>query len=231
VTTLTVLQPGYLPWLGFFDQMRKADVFVLYDDVQFDKHGWRNRNRIKCKHGLQWLTVPVQQHGKPRITDVEVDRTKQWTEKHVKTIRQCYAGAPCLEPYIAELEEVLTQPWRLLADLDVAVIELLASWLGVETNVVRSSELDVPGGRSERLVALCRHFAADRYRSGEAARAYLDVELFEREGIEVEWQNLNHPVYPQQHGEFVSHLSALDLILNCGEKSSAVLAAAGELSA
>jgi hypothetical protein len=228
VTTLGVLQPGYLPWLGFFHQMRSADVFVLYDDVQFDKHGWRNRNRVKCAHGLQWLTVPVRHHGKPLIADIEVDATKVWAQKHVATVRQCYAGAPHLEPYTSELAEVLERPWRLLADLDEAVIRLLAGWLGVDTMLVRSSTLGVTGGRSERLVALCRHFGADRYRSGEAARAYLDVELFHREGIEVEWQNLDHPVYPQLHGEFVSHLSALDLILNCGDTSPALLAGAGE---
>jgi hypothetical protein len=227
VTTISILQPGYLPWLGFFEQMDAADVFVLYDDVQFDKHGWRNRNRIKCSQGLQWLTVPVRQHGKPRIADVEIDSTKQWARKHIMSIRQCYAGAPHLEPYATELERVMTGPWRLLADLDAAVIALLAGWLDVDTRVVRSSELPVAGDRNERLVALCRHFGGERYRSGEAARAYLDVELFEREGIEVEWQNLEHPVYPQLHGEFVSHLSALDLILNCGDESAAVFAVAG----
>jgi hypothetical protein len=228
MTTVSVLQPSYLPWLGFFEQMRVADVFVLYDDVQFDKHGWRNRNRIKCTHGLQWLTVPVQQHGKPRIADVEIDPTKHWVRKHVATIRQCYAVATHLEPYLAELESVLSRPWRFLVDLDEAVIDLFAGWLNVHTTMVRSSALPVSGDRNERLVALCRHFGADRYRSGEAARAYLDVELFEREGIEVEWQNLDHPIYPQLHGGFVSHLSALDLILNCGQESSAVLAAAGQ---
>jgi hypothetical protein len=226
VTTLSVLQPGYLPWLGFFEQMRTADVFVLYDDVQFDKHGWRNRNRIKCARGLQWLTVPVRQHGKPRIADVEIDSTKNWARKHIGSIRQCYADAPHLEPYTTELEELLNQPWRLLAALDEAVIGLLAGWLKVKTPMVLSSSLPVTGDRNERLVALCRHFDASRYRSGEAARAYLDVELLDREGIEVEWQNLDHPVYPQLHGEFVSHLSALDLILNCGEESAALLAAA-----
>jgi hypothetical protein len=227
MTTLSVLQPGYLPWLGFFDQMQSADVFVLYDDVQFDKHGWRNRNRIKCARGLQWLTVPVRQHGKPRIADVEVDATKTWARKHIASIRQCYAGAPHLEPYVTQLESVLTQPWRLLVDLDEAVIALLAGWLELDTTMARSSEIAPAGDRNERLVALCRHFGADRYRSGAAARAYVNVELFEREGIEVEWQNLDHPVYPQLHGEFVSHLSALDLILNCGEESAGTLAAPG----
>jgi hypothetical protein len=229
MTTLGVLQPGYLPWLGFFEQMQTADVFVLYDDVQFDKHGWRNRNRVKCPHGLQWLTVPVLHHGKPLISDVEVDATKAWARKHVATIRQCYAGATHLEPYVTELAEILEQPWRLLVDLDEAVVRLMAGWLRIDTTVVRSSILGVPNADpTERLVRLCRHFEADRYRSGTAAQAYLDVALFEREGITVEWQTFEHPVYHQPHGAFVSHLSALDLVLNCGDKSPALIAAAGK---
>jgi hypothetical protein len=208
--------------------MQAADVFVIYDDVQFDKHGWRNRNRIKCRHGAQWLTVPVRHHGlrQPLILDVEI-APGPWARKHVATLRQCYSSAPHLEPYMSRLEDVLLRPWRLLVDLDLAVIELMAGWLGVETSIVRSSEIGVEGGRLERLLALCRHFGADRYRSGAAAADYIDEERFRSEGIEVEWQNLEHPVYPQQHGEFLSHLSALDLILNCGEQSRTMLAAIG----
>ena len=229
MTTVAVLQPGYLPWLGYFELMRSADVFVLYDDVQYDKHGWRNRNRVKCEQGVQWLTVPVRHHqlGRPRILDVELDASKAWARKHIATIRQCYARASHLEPYVSELETLLGRPWQRLVDLDIAVADLLARWLGVEATTVCSSELNVTGSRNERLVSICRAFGADRYRSGEAAKEYLDVELFDRSGIAVEWQNLDHPVYPQLHDGFVSHLSALDMILNCGEDSAALLAAAG----
>jgi hypothetical protein len=228
MTTVAILQPGYLPWLGYFELMRSADIFVLYDDVQFDKHGWRNRNRVKCEHGAQWLTVPVRHHGRGKqlILDVEVDVSKPWVRKHLATIRQCYARAPHLEPYASELEQLLDRKWERLVDLDVAAAGLLAGWLGVEATIVRSSQLGATGSRNERLVEICRGFGADRYRSGEAAKEYLDVDLFDRNGITVEWQNLDHPVYPQLHGGFVSHLSAIDMILNCGENSAAVLAAA-----
>ena len=105
--TLSVLQPGYLPWLGFFDQMRQCDVFVLYDDVQFDKHGWRNRNRVKSPQGVQWLTVPVRHKGlgKQKIIDVEIDNTTVWGRKHVATIQQCYAKAPFLGKNLPKLKE------------------------------------------------------------------------------------------------------------------------------
>lgn len=223
--TLGVLQPGYLPWLGFFDLMERTDVFVLYDDVQFDKHGWRNRNRIKTPAGPHWLTVPVF-HSKREgqaILDVEIDNDLPWARKHVRSIEQAYARAPHLERYFPELCETLLGRWTKLIDLDLAVIALLRGWLSLEANVVRSSALGIPGRRNGRLLALCKHFGATRYLTGNAARAYLDVELFERNGIEVEWQSYVHPAYPQQHGDFELNLSALDLVLNCGELSRQVL--------
>lgn len=222
--TLVVLQPGYLPWLGFFDQMRRSDVFVYYDDVQFDKHGWRNRNRIKSPQGQpHWLTVPVRHGGFPRILDVEVDNRTPWARKHVETVRHFYARAPHLKPYLPELEQLLQRHWERLVDLDMAVAALVCRWLRLTPNVLRSSEIGVEGERSERLLRFCQALGATRYLSGNAAKSYLDVPLFERHGIAVEWQDYEPPAYPQLHGEFVPYLSALDLVLNCGEESGGVL--------
>lgn len=223
--TLVVLQPGYLPWLGFFDQMRRADVFVYYDDVQYDKHGWRNRNRVKSPAGPHWLTVPVRHHGlgQPRIMDVEIDSRAPWARKHVGTLRQFYARAPFVQRYLPELEALLERSWPRLIDLDVSVVALMAKWLKLSPEIHLASALGVAGEQSGRLLALCRHFGATRYLSGSAARDYLDVPLFERHGVAVEWQDYRHPTYPQQHGEFVPYLSAIDLLLNCGEESRAIL--------
>ncbi len=224
--TLVVLQPGYLPWLGFFDQMRRSDIFVLYDDVQFDKNGWRNRNRIKSPAGEpHWLTVPVRVSSiSQRIFETEIDDRQPWARKHVGTIRQFYAKASYLKRYLPELEDVLAgRRWERLIDLDVAVMELLCSWLGIKREILRASELGIEGERSERLLNICLARGARRYLSGNAAQAYLDTELFARQGIEIEWQNYQHPVYPQQHGEFVPFLSALDLLLNCGDESMTII--------
>ena len=227
--TLVVLQPGYLPWLGFFDQLRRADVFIYYDDVQYDKHGWRNRNRIKTQTGPQWLTVPVLHHGRalPRILDVEIDRRQQWARKHVASLRQAYARAAYAAQYLPELEEMLGRPWERLVDLDIALVEMMSRWLGLSRRIERSSELNVPGQQSERLLRLCQHVGAARYLSGSAARVYLDAGLFERNGISVEWQDFAHPIYRQLHGDFVPYLSTIDLLLNCGDESLAVLERAG----
>ncbi len=222
---MVVLQPGYLPWLGFFDQLRRSDVFVYYDDVQYDKHGWRNRNRIKTQAGPLWLTVPVRHSGLgfPRIMDMAIDGQTPWPRKHVASIAQAYAGAPYVRRYLPQLEELLQQPWERLVDLDIAVASLIAGWFGMTRRIERASALGIGGERSERLLAICRHFGATTYLSGDSAEDYLDMGLFAQSGIAVEWQHFVHPVYPQLHGEFVPFLSALDLLLNCGEDSLSVL--------
>ena len=223
-TSVVVLQPGYLPWLGFFDQLRRADVFVYYDDVQYDKHGWRNRNRIKTQTGPTWLTVPVLHSGQglPRILDVAIDHRTPWARKHVDTIRQSYARAPFLRRYLPALEELLQSRWECLVDLDIACVNLMAEWFGLQRRIERSSQLPIGGERSERLLEICRHFGASTYVSGASAENYLDVALFERHSIAVEWQRYEHPTYPQPHGEFVPFLSALDLLLNCGDEAALI---------
>ena len=223
---MVVLQPGYLPWLGFFDQLQRSDCFIFYDDVQYDKNGWRNRNRIKSTTGEpHWLTVPVRVYSlTQRLIETAIDNRAPWARKHVGTIRQFYAKAPHLNRYLPELENLLRgRNWELLCDLDLTVIKLMCQWLGLEREIMRSSELLITGDGSERLVNFCLHVGANHYLSGNAAHEYLDVALFARHGIEVEWQNYKHPTYPQQHGAFVPFLSALDLLFNCGDESAKII--------
>ena len=229
MTTLVVLQPGYLPWLGYFDLLQKADVFVHYDDVQFDKHGWRNRNRVKGPKGAIWLTVPVFHSGRAgqSILDVEIDDRQDWRRKHLSTVAQSYARAPFIDTVLPRLRNIIERPWLHLVDLDLALIDWLAMEIGIATPRHRSSELDVGGDRNERLINLCYHFRATRYVSGNAAQAYLDEARFAAAGIEAVWHNYSHPIYAQQHGEFVPYLSVLDLVLNLGGNSLSVLSQKG----
>jgi WbqC-like protein family len=218
LTTLVVLQPSYLPWLGYFDQMRKADVFVWYDDVQFDKSGWRNRNRIKSSKGPLWLTVPVLHKGRglQAINAIEIDNSKSWRRKHLLSIEQFYARAPFIESFVPRLAEILNQSWQRLVDLDIATTIWLASELGITTPRYRASQLEIDGDPNGRLIGLCHHFGADRYLSGDSARDYLDVPRFAAAGVKVNWHCYQHPSYSQLHGAFVPYLSALDLLLNIG---------------
>jgi hypothetical protein len=205
--------------------MRRADLFVYYDDVQFDKHGWRNRNRIKSPNGPTWLTVPVRHKGlnRPKILDIEIDNRQPWARKQLRTIAQLYANAPFLNNYLPELEEIISYPWTLLVDLDLAVTAAIIRWLGVECAIHRSSELNIGGERNERLINICNHFKADHYLSGDSAKSYLDLHLFQKNRITVEWQQYKHPIYSQLHGEFIPFLSAIDLLFNLGPEGERVL--------
>lgn len=217
--TLAVLQPSFLPWLGYFDQMKRADVFVLYDDVQFDKHGWRNRNRIKSLAGEpHWVTVPVlsRNQSKPAVKDIAIDNSQKWARKQLGTIRQFYCKAPHFDEHYGRLEEILSKPHTLLIDLNLEIIRWFCDLLEIKTEIILASELGIEGEQSERLLKLCQHFGASRYLSGNAAQDYLDCALFEKNNVEVVWQNYEHPIYTQINGPFVPYLSALDLFLNVG---------------
>lgn len=227
MTVLAALQPSYLPWVGYFDQIDRSDVFVFYDDVQFDRGGWRNRNRIKTSQGLQWLTVPVEKKGRAKqlISETRIDHREPWGKKHLRGIEQAYAKAPYMEDYLHRLGEVLSRDWVNLSDLDIELTKTICGWLGVSAEFVRSSDLHLDGDRNERLVELCRRYGADRYLTGAAARDYLDLSAFNRLDIDVEFQVYQPAPYAQLHGEFVSHLSIVDLILNIGDTSFQILRA------
>ncbi len=232
--TCVVLQPGYLPWLGFFEQMHRADEFVYLDDVQFDKHGWRNRNRVKGPAGPRWLTVPVRIAGlnQPRIADVEIDATqRRWATKHLQALRSNYAPCPFFDWLYLELEGTLQQPWTHIAELDIALASLLCRKLGIERRTHRSSQLGAGDGRCERLVEICQRLNCTHYYSGAAASDYLDHAAFAQAGITVEFQDYAHPAYPQRYGAFVSHLSVVDLMFNCGPRSLAILTHAAPAAA
>lgn len=225
VKRLVVLQPSFLPWLGHLDQYVWADTFVLYDDTQFDKHGWRNRNRILTPNGITWLTVPVKTKGlnKPLNTEVPINNQGNWQKKMLATIRQSYSKCDFFETYFPGLEEALGKEYELLLDLNLATFRWLTESLGLPWKVVRSSQLDVPGRKTERLVALCEKFSATDYLTGDAARDYLDERQFEDAGVRVHWHNYEHPVYDQGTEEFVPYLSVVDLLFREGPRSVDIL--------
>lgn len=221
-----ILQPSYLPWLGFFEQIARTDIFVLYDDVQYDKNGWRNRNRIKTPKGWQWLTVPVlyRFRDRPSIREIEIAPNSGWTGKHLGSIRQHYGKAPYFDRYFTDLERLLTsKAYRFLFDLQVTLIYWLLDQLGLAPKIHFSSELGVKGDKNERLIKICRHFGADCFYEGVSGKNYLNEPLFQKEKIKIEYQDFHHPDYPQLHGDFAPYLSTLDLLLNCGDKSLKII--------
>ena len=226
---LVILQPSYLPWLGYFDQLDKSDVFVLYDDVQYDKHGWRNRNRIKTPRGPQWLTVPVLTHGqgKPTNREVRIKPEDPWPRKHLQALRTYYGKAPAFSEVFPRIEGWLSKDWEYLWELNLAGLHLFCDMLGFRRQVHLSSALGIGGEQTERLVRICQALGADSYLTGDAARSYVDEAAFASAGIRLEYHGYRHPTYPQLSGEFVSHLSIVDLLMHHGRRSLEILVDAG----
>lgn len=221
-----ILQPGYLPWLGFFEQLYKSDIFVVYDDVQYNKHSWRNRNRIKTANGVQWLTVPVfvkfKEH--PLINEVKIDNKSNWRKKHLLSIKQSYLKAPFYKEYVDIFEEAYSRNWGYLVDIDMYFITKLAECLGINSKkIIKSSTLNITGGKVERLVRICKVFEADIFYEGAKGRNYLDEKYFTEHEIKVEFQDYKHPVYNQLYGDFVPYLSVIDLLFNQDKESLSIL--------
>lgn len=220
-----ILQPSYLPWLGCFAQIQRAQTFVLYDDAQFDKNSWRNRNRIKTAAGVKWLSVPVKLSGalSTPIRDVRIDNSRTWARKQLATLKQSYAKAACFAEGEDLLHAIFDHSWEFLLDLNVFALEAVLLRLQLSRKIVFSSELPAAGRSTERLVQICQAIGANQFFEGAAGRDYIDENAFAAAGICLEFQDYQHPVYPQLHGEFVSHLSIIDLLLNCGSRSLEIL--------
>jgi len=217
-------QPNYLPWIGFFHKIWKSDLFIILDHVQFTRRGFINRNRVKGPKGAVWLTVPVRVHGKMRIMDVPIDNSKDWSRKHASTLRAFYAKAPYFDDVYPVLEEVYEAEWESLAELNIEIIMRIAKLLDLNRQFIRSSTLDPQGKKMEMIIDLCKKVNADIYFSGRGAMKYQDPNTFKENGIELVYQQFEHPVYPQRFGEFIPNLSIVDMLLNIGvEKTREIL--------
>ncbi len=224
---VVILQPSYIPWLGFFDQLYKSDILVIYDDVLYTKNDWRNRNRIRLANGVGWLTIPVRDNKrisqKLLIKDVMVRDEIPWRRLHLKTIEMNYKKTPFFDEIYHLYENVLIAKESRLINICMSFINAFLSYTGLVRKIVFSSDLiDSSFARSDRLLEICRFFKADEYLSGNAAKEYLDKRMFKEHGIDVLWQNYEHPYYDQKRWGsdiFISHLSVLDLLFNHGKES------------
>lgn len=226
---LTAHQPNYLPYPGFFHKIVNADAFLIVDNVQFVKRGefgWIHRNRIRSPEGWVWMTVPVMTKGKyhQTIQETTIDTSVPWARKHLKAIEWNYKTAPYLGKYHAIFEDIYLRRWESLCDLNVAFIAGILDALGVKRTLQKTSELGVEGKASQLIVEMCKKIGADTYLSGVHGRDYLDLPLFEASGIKVIFQEFKCPVYPQcQKGEFISDLSIVDMLFNCGDRTMELL--------
>lgn len=221
---VSVHQPQYLPWLGYFDKIDKADVFVLLDNVQFKKNEWQNRNKIKTANGWQWLTVPVMYKFPQLINEVGVNNKDKWQHRQRQTIISNYKKAPdwaLLEDFF---EEIFSSEWQSISQLNIHLVKKLVEILGIKTPLYVASELgEFPEDPDERLIALTKHFDADVYLAGGGGKGYMDMGKYTKAGLEVIFQEYEHPVYDQLFGEFEPFMSVVDLIYNHGKKSLEML--------
>jgi hypothetical protein len=224
--TIAIMQPTYLPWIGYFDMIDQSDHFVFLDSVQFNKRSWQQRNRVKSPEGVSWLTVPVLTKGRrhQHINEVEITNNKSFQETHIKTITHLYSKAPFFAQYIEDFSSILHKSHQFLADLNIELIGWLCTKLGIEIEMSRSSLLGVDGKRTELLVNICKALSADHYISAEGSREYIEESnLFSQSDIRLTYHSYDHPKYQQRFGEFVPYLSIVDLLFNEGPASLSII--------
>jgi len=219
---IAIHQPNYLPYLGFFDKMAKSDIFVIYDDAQFNKSDFQHRNRIRIYHGWKWLTVPVDKKRIP-INEVKIRnevktwKGVKWANAHFRDIHDNYKDAPYYSVYADELMRIYKRTYEKLVDLNMELIRFLMKAFDIDVEIVFSSELGFTSKSTQRLVEIVEALSGDVYLSGPKGKDYLDVSLFERRGIKVVFQDFMHPVYKQRYEGFVPNMSAIDALFNVGK--------------
>lgn len=215
---VAISQSNYIPWKGYFDLIGAVDEFVIYDDVQYTRRDWRNRNKIKTPQGLLWLTIPVQVKGKyhQRIRETEIV-DPNCVKGHWRTLRQYYHRSPHFDEIAAWLSPLYDETFDNLSELNRRFIKAIARYLGIGAEITNSWNYRLVDGKTERLADLCQQAGATEYISGPAARTYIDETVFARSGIKLTWFDYSgYPEYPQLWGPFEHGVTILDLLFNCG---------------
>lgn len=219
---VVIEQPSYLSWIGYYGMLDVADTFVFYDDVQFVKQSWQQRNRIKVADGeWMWLSVPVFQNFGQKINEVEINNKVNWRKKHWESIYQCYHKTLHFHKYEDGIKGVYEKDWRYLADLDMEIIEKASEMIGIRMpKIMKSSEIGgLTGSKNERLLQLLEKLGADEYVSGIGTKVYIDPQKFKDRNVKLYWYEYKPIAYPQIRGEFLPYMSILDLLFNTGDEA------------
>jgi hypothetical protein len=225
---IAISQSNYVPWKGYFDMISRVDEFILYDDMQFTRRDWRNRNQIRTAQGVHWLTIPVTSKNKyfELIKNIQIS-DPSWAEKHWKTIHLSYRRAPYFAQFSPAIESMyaLASKEELLSKINYIFINGLNGLLGINTPLKWSMDYESGVGKTERLISLCMQSSATNYLSGPSAKNYIENEAFKTAGVTLEWMDYSrYPVYAQRFsGEFVHEVSVLDVIFNCGDQAPSMV--------
>ena len=215
--TVFISQSNYIPWKGYFDAIDKADVFVIYDIVQYTNRDWRNRNLIKTSHGLQWLSLPVHYIQRNQPINTIREAGKSWRKKHLKTIEMNYSRAPYFDEFIIDLRKLYQIDTELLTKINEEFILFVCAYLGIQIEIIRIDDWELPKDRTQRLVHICRVLGANEYLSGPTAKDYIDEDQFAEKDIKLTFMDYSgYPEYPQLFGPFEHGVSVIDLLMNTG---------------
>ncbi len=219
---VSIHQPAYLPWLGYFARIAMSDLHIVLDHVQFEKNSFINRNQVRTKEGKSWLTVPLKTKGKfgnLPIVDLQVANETPWAKKHRDTLRFNYSKAPFFSEHAPFFEEIYSQTWESFSPLVREMTTYFLKALNIQTPLLFSSQMSAQGSKEELVLNLCKEVHATTYLSGPLGRDYLREESFHEANIKVQYHDYLHPVYPQLHEPFEPHLAIVDLLFNCGSQS------------
>lgn len=220
---VVIHQPDFLPYLGFFDRLIRADIYVVFDNVQFvyGSRSWTNRDKIKTKQGAKWITVATQKCPRDtKIQDVLIQENGDWKSRHLNILTENYKEAGYYKEIMPYMQKLYTSNTKRLMDFNMASIKMLMELLDIDIEIVYASHLGVTGKSNELLVDIMHKLGAKKYLSGVGAKDYYKPEVFEKADIEVIWQQFAHPVYKQLYGDFIPYLSTIDLLFNCGIQES-----------
>jgi hypothetical protein len=222
---VSINQPCYLPWLGYFDRIARSDLHIVLDHVQFEKNSFTNRNKIRTAQGWTWLTIPVLTSGKFGALPIAelAMASPEWRGKHWNTLRQAYGKAPYFKQHAPYLEAIYARDWPLLAPLMREMTRYFLEALGIATPLKFSSEMAAQGTKADLVLNLCKDVGATTYLSGPLGRDYLEPEAFVAAGIGLSFQDYAHPTYRQAYPGFEAYMAALDLLLNHGPASLGLL--------
>jgi hypothetical protein len=212
-----VIQSSFIPWRGYFDFIASVDAFVFHDDIQYTKGDWRNRNKLKTAKGAEWITVPVSYKSvRQLICETQIDYSTPWGKKHLRSWESHYRQTPYYGVATELLAASAETRHATISQLNIFLVRRICDYLNIRTPMSLSSELLLQGSKTERLIDLLKRMNATSYLSGPSADAYLDKELFRKNGIQLEYKSYDYPPYPQLWGDFIGEVTVLDLIANCG---------------
>jgi len=223
---VSINQPAYLPWLGYFERIARSDLHVVLDHVQFEKNSFTNRNKIRIKDGTAWLTIPLATKGKfgrLEINNLEMVHGDKWKTKHWTSLKTNYSKAPYFKQFDASYEAIYAREWSSFMPFIRVMLSQHLADLGIHTPVIFSSEMKIEGKKSDLILNICRVLGADTYLSGSQGRSYIDEQSFLDAGICLQYQDYHHPTYKQLWPGFIAHLCILDLLFNHGDESSQIL--------